>query len=152
MHLSRRRLFLAALALLAAAPPAMSAPPKDEHASTDSEAAADDKELARSVDLAGLVFPIFSEDGKLKNYLFVSARMLAGPGKDVWKYREKAHFIRDAVVRAAHRASFNVKGNYIKLDEKLTADICLKAANDVLGEKDALVAMTFTQIASQLEK
>ena len=37
-----------------------------------------------------------------------------------------------------------------KLDEKLAAAECLKAANAVLGEKDALVSMTFTQIASQL--
>ena len=34
-------------------------------------------------------------------------------------------------------------------DEKLAAAECLKAANEVLGEKDALIQMTFTQIASQ---
>ena len=96
------------------------------------------------------MFPIFDKDLKLKNYLFISARMLAGPGKDVWKYREQQHFIRDAIVRASHKVSFNVAGNFKKLDEKLAAAECLKAANAVLGEKDALVSMTFTQIASQL--
>ncbi|HEV7690048.1 MAG TPA: hypothetical protein VGO52_04475, partial [Hyphomonadaceae bacterium] len=59
------------------------------------------------------------------------------------------HFIRDAIVRAAHRVSFNVKGDYNKLDEKLAAETCMKAANEIVGDKDALVSMTFTQIASQ---
>ncbi len=152
LKISRRKLFLAAFAVLAAAPPALSAPPKDEHgaAAEGGEAAADDKELARSIQLDGLVFPVFNEKGKLRNYIFVSARMLAAPGKDVWKYREKAHFVRDAVVRAAHHTSFAVKDDITKLDEKLAAAECLKAANEILGEKDALVTMTFTQIASQL--
>lgn len=110
----------------------------------------DEAEVARSIELGGLVFPIFGRDLKLQNYLFVSARMLAGPGKDVWKYREQQHFIRDAIVRASHKVSFNVAGNYKKLDEKIAAAECLKAANAALGEKDALVTMTFTQIASQL--
>ena len=102
--------------------------------------------------MGGLVFPMFDEDLKLRNYLFISARLLAGPGKDVWKYREQQHFIRDAIVRASHKVSFNVKGDYKKLDEKLAAAECLKAANQVLGEKDALVTMTFTQVASQLTR
>ncbi len=114
--------------------------------------APDEAEVARSVELGGMVFPIFDEQMKLKNYLFVSARMLAGPGKDVWKYREQQHFIRDAIVRASHKVSFNVAGNYKKLDEKIAAAECLKAANAVVGEKDALITMTFTQIASQLTR
>ena len=152
--LSRRRLVAAAFAILAATPMALAAPPKaDDHAAPkEGDSAADEKEIARSIDLSGLVFPVFDEKGHLKNYLFVSARMMAGPGKDVWKYREQLHFIRDAIVRAAHRTSFNVKGDYLKLDEKLAAAACIKAANEAVGERDALVTMTFTQIASQASK
>ncbi len=112
-------------------------------------AAADEKEIARSLDLGGLVFPVFDQDGKLKNYIFVNARMLVGPGKDPWKYRERAHFVRDAVLRAAHRTSFGLKDQPSKLDEKLAEAESLKAANAAMGETDALVSMTFTQIASQ---
>jgi hypothetical protein len=149
-NLSRRLLVVSALGFLAATPLALAAPPAGGHgAPAEGEGAADDKEISRSIDLSGLVFPLFDEKGKLKNYIFVSARMLAGPGKDVWKYREQQHFIRDAIVRAAHRTSFNVKGDYNKLDEKLAADTCMKVANDVIGDKDALVSMTFTQIATQ---
>ena len=145
--MNRRKLFLAAFALIAAASaPAYAAPP--EHGA-EQAASDDDREIAMSVELGGLVFPMFDETGKLKNYIFVSARMVVAQGKDPWKYREQAHFIRDAVVRAAHRVSFNAKGNYNKLDEKLAATECLKAANDILGERDALVSMTFKSIASQ---
>ena len=146
MRLSRRELLTAvSVAAVMAALPIANA---QEHGAEP--AAPDEAEVARSIELGGLVFPIFDADMKLKNYLFISARMLAGPGKDVWKYREQQHFIRDAIVQASHKVSFNVAGNYKKLDEKLAAAECLKAANAVLGEKDALITMTFTQIASQL--
>jgi hypothetical protein len=148
MRFTRREVVVAATLTAALAPAASAfAPPAAAPASgseTPSEA-----EVARSLELGGLVFPVFDEKLKLKNYLFVSARMLAGPGKDVWKYREQQHFIRDAILRASHRVSFNVKGNFKKLDEKVAAAECLKAANQVVGEADALVTMTFTQIASR---
>ncbi len=149
MRLSRRDLLSAVSvsAMLAVLPAAEA----QEHAQEGS-AAPDEVEVARSIEMGGLVFPIFDEHLKLRNYLFASARMLAGPGKDVWKYREQQHFIRDAIVRAAHKVSFNVAGNYQKLDEKVAAAECLKAANAAIGEKDALVTMTFTQIASQLTR
>ncbi|MDP3492707.1 MAG: hypothetical protein Q8R82_06300 [Hyphomonadaceae bacterium] len=146
MRLSRRELLTAVsvAAVMAALPVAFA----QDHAAAG--AAPDEAEVARSIELGGLVFPIFDANMKLKNYLFISARMLAGPDKDVWKYREQQHFIRDAIIRASHKVSFNVAGNYKKLDEKLAAAECLKAANAVLGDKDALITMTFTQIASQL--
>ncbi len=146
--MTRRDLFRTACvaSLLAfAAPQALA----QEHGPASEGQPANEKEVARSVDLAGLVFPVFDEKGKLKNYLFVSARLLVAPDKDTWKYREQAHFIRDAVVRAAHRVSFNLKGDYKKLDEKVAATECLKAANEAVGEKGAMIEMTFTQVASQ---
>jgi hypothetical protein len=145
MRISRRELLTAvSMAAVLTALPVAHAQDLAAEGGTPSEA-----EVAQSIDLGGMVFPVFDEKWKLKNYMFVSARMLAGPGKDVWKYREQLHFIRDAIVRASHRVSFNVKGNFKKLDEKLTAAECLKAANEVIGDKDGLIEMTFTQIASQ---
>lgn len=144
MRITRRTATTAAvLAVVSGLAPANA---QEQEAGAES---ASDAEIARSVELGGMVFPVFDEKLKLQNYIFVSARMLAGPGKDVWKYREQQHFIRDAIVRASHRVSFNVKGNHKKLDEKLAAAECLKAANQVVGEQGALISMTFTQIASQ---
>jgi hypothetical protein len=146
MRHTRRSLFvlLAAATVVLTSAPAYAGPPEGEKSDRP-----DENEITRSLELSGLVFPVFDEKGMLRNYLFVNARMLVGPGKDPFKYRDKGHFIRDAVVRAAHRTSLNVKGDITKLDEKLAAAECLKAANDIVGEKDALISMTFTQIASQ---
>jgi hypothetical protein len=144
----KRRLLLATVIAIAAAP-SHAGPPAA--ASSHGEASeTKDAEVARSIDLGGLAFPMFDEKGKLKNYLFVNARMLVAPGKDQWKYREKAHTIRDGIIRAAHRISFDLDGDYTKLDEQLASKECIKAANESIGEKDALVAMTFTQVASQM--
>ncbi len=109
----------------------------------------DEKEIARSIELGGLVFPVFDKNHKLQNYIFVNARMVVAPNKDTWKYREKAHFIRDAVIRASHKVSFAEKNNSSRLDEKLAAAECLKAAHAALGEQGVLASMTFTQIDSQ---
>ena len=147
MHPSRR-LFLAAVAALLAAAPSQAAPPAPASAHGEAKES-NDAEVARSIDLGGLAFPMFDDDGKLKNYLFVNARMLVAPGKDQWKYREKAHTIRDGIIRTAHRISFDLNGDYTKLDEQLAAKECIKAANESIGEKDALVMMRFTQVASQ---
>ena len=148
MRMSRRDILTAAsLAVSAAALTAFPAVAQEHGAEGGAEAS--EAEVARSVELGGIVFPVFDEKRKLKNYLFINARMLAGPGKDVWKYREQQHFIRDAIVRASHKVSFHQKDNIKKLDEKLAAAECLKAANAIVGEKDALVTMTFTQIASR---
>lgn len=139
---------LPALALigLLIAGPAVAGPPPAEHGEGG---ALDEKEAARSVELSGLVFPVFTETGKLRNYIFVDAKMLVAENRDPWKYRGQAHFIRDAVLRAAHRVSFNKKGDYNKLDEQLATKECLKAANEILGEAGAMVEMKFLQIASQ---
>jgi hypothetical protein len=142
----QRRLFLTALIAFAAAPSQAAPPAPAAHGEAKES---NDAEVARSIDLGGLAFPMFDDDGKLKNYLFVNARMLVARGKDQWKYREKAHTIRDGIIRAAHRVSFDLNGDYTKLDEQLAAKECIKAANESIGEKDALVTMTFTQVASQ---
>lgn len=147
MRLSRRYLLVAALA--AATPAASAEAPHKEGEVISKEGAPNEKEIARSVELGGLAFPVFQKDGKLRGYLFANARMLVAPGKDPWKYRNQAHFIRDAVIRSAHRTSFNVEGDFNKLDEKLAERESLKAANEIVGDPGALVSMTFTQIASQ---
>ena len=155
MRPTRRSSLLAILGVGLAAsfglvgPAALAEPPHKEGEVTTKDETPNEKEVARSVELGGLVFPVFTKDGKLKGYLFANARMLVGPGKDPWKYREQAHFIRDAVIRSAHRTSFNAAGDFNKLDEQLAERECLKAANQTVGESNALVSMTFTQIASQ---
>ena len=149
MRPTRRSVFLAILLAAMAGPRALAEPPHQEGEVTTKDGTPNEKDVARSVEFGGLVFPVFTKNGKLKGYLFANARMLVAPGKDPWKYREQAHFIRDAVIRTAHRTSFNAEGDFNKLDEQLAERECLKAANQIVGDSNALVSMTFTQIASQ---
>jgi hypothetical protein len=138
-------ILMAGLLSLAMLEPAMAAPKEKEKESAGETG----KEIARSIELGALVFPVFDEKGMLRNYLFVDARMLVADGKDPWKYREQSHMIRDALLRAAHRKSFHLKGDFTKLDEKLAVAECISAANAAVGEAGALVEVKFTQINSQ---
>jgi len=153
-----RLLSALALACVLAPSAVQAAPAKGEAAAAKAadkaaaaKAALDEKEMIQSVEVSGLAFPVFGEDRKLKNYIFVSARLLVAEGKDPWKYREKGHFIREAILRAAHQNSFAMQEDYTKFDAARASEICLKAANAAIGET-ALVRMTFTQIASQKPK
>jgi len=141
------RLVMIAAALLVASPAGAAPPAHGGESGGEAEGA--DKDVGRTVELGGLVFPVFNKDRKLQNYLFVNARMTVASGKDPWKYREQAHFIRDAILRAAHKTSFGSPTNPGVLDEKVAAEESLRAANEVVGEANALTEMTFTQIASQ---
>jgi hypothetical protein len=108
----------------------------------------EEKEINRSVELNAMVFPIFDEDRNLINYLFVNARMLVADGKGVWDFREKAHIVRDAVLRAAHKESIHLDGNFSRIDEARAEKLFLDAVNKELQE-DAFVSITFLQVAAQ---
>lgn len=110
-------------------------------------AADDEKEANRAVEMNAIVFPVMV-DGKLVNYLFINSRLIVADGKSTWKYREQAHIIRDALLRAVHRRSVHLDGYPGRLDQALAEEVCVKAANEVMGE-EAFSAMTFQQVASQ---
>ncbi len=56
---------------------------------------------SRSMDAPYLAVPVV-RDGRLVNYLFVSIRIEIAPAVDLWRTRERAQFLRDALVRASH--------------------------------------------------
>ena len=106
-----------------------------------------EREANRSVELNAIVFPVII-DGRLVNYLFINARLIVADGKDTWKFREKKHIIRDALLRATHRKSVHLEGYPGRLDQALAEKLCVEAANDVVGE-EAFIGMSFQQVASQ---
>lgn len=142
---------IAALALSAATgslvPSALAAPAKEAKAAAGESDAA--KEFSRAIDLPGLVVPIFDDTRKLNGYIFLNTRFLVAEGRDVWKYRDKAHFIRDQVLGLAHKMSLSSKDDPARLDEALASREFLKAANQAVGENGAIVRVTFTKIAAQ---
>ena len=150
-----RSLFLTAVLMLSAlsgamAPAAFAAPAQEAKGATGGEDAA--KEFARAIDLPGLVVPIFDDTRKLRGYIFLNARFLVAEGRDVWKYRDKAHFIRDQVLGLAHKVSFSAKADPALLDEALASREFLKTANQAVGENGAIVKVTFNKIAAQMLK
>lgn len=116
------------LAGLAAAQPSghgKAAATKGGEASTDA---------SRSMDAPYLAVPVV-RDGRLLNYLFVSIRIEIAPGVDVWRTREQAHFLRDALVRACHTNRLDDPNDPNHLNEARAIEVFRAAAIQTLGER-----------------
>jgi len=95
----------------------------------------------RGVEVPNLVVPV-TRDGRLETYVFVSVRLHVAPGVDPWRVRGRAHYIRDAMVRAAHRDS--LAGAETAFDRGKAESVWRAAANDAFGEDwvDAVYFLT----------
>ncbi len=80
------------------------------------EAPKDQDQALRSVDIPVVVAPI-SIRGRLVNYAFMNIRVVLNKDVDVWKMRVKSPFMRDAIVRAAHRHPFGKPGERSTIDK-----------------------------------
>ncbi len=79
----------------------------------------DQAQSVHSVDIPVVVAPI-AVNGHLVNYAFLNIRVVLHNNVDAWKMRTKAHFMRDAVLRAAHENPFGKSGERSLLDEERT--------------------------------
>lgn len=89
---------------------------------------------SRSMDAPYLAVPVVRE-GRLVNYLFVSLRIEISPQVDLWRTRERAHFLRDALVRASHATDLADPQNNNALNETLALQVYRTAAIQALGER-----------------
>jgi hypothetical protein len=89
---------------------------------------------SRSMDAPYLAVPIM-RDGVLVNYLFVSIRIEIGNGVDLWQTRERAHFLRDALVRASHANDLSMAEDPNVLNEARAIEVYRAAAIQALGER-----------------
>ncbi len=87
---------------------------------------------ARSMDASYLAVPVV-RDGRMVNYLFVSVRVEIAAGVDLWQTRERAHFLRDALVRACHGADLSDPQDSNALNEAHAIDVFRAAAVQALG-------------------
>jgi hypothetical protein len=95
----------------------------------------EDPELSsRSMDAPYLAVPVV-RDGQLVNYLFVSIRLEIANGVDLWATREKAHFLRDALVRASHSNDLADPNDNNALNEARAIQVYRAAAVQALGER-----------------
>ncbi len=109
---------------------ASGAPAKGKESSEPSQTAT----TARSMDAPYLAVPVV-RDGHLANYLFVSIRIEISDRVDLWATREKAHFLRDALVRVSHSADLADPTDVNVLDEARAIAAYRAAAIETLGER-----------------
>lgn len=108
-----------------------SGPPAKEKAKAGEEGA----ELSsRSMDAPYLAVPVV-RDGVLVNYLFVSIRIEIAGSVDLWRTRERAHFLRDALVRASHSTDLADPNDNNVLNEARALEVYRAAAIQALGER-----------------
>lgn len=88
---------------------------------------------SRSMDAPYLAVPVVRH-GQLVNYLFVSIRIEIAQGVDLWRTREKAHFLRDALVRASHANDLVDPNDSNALNEARALEVYRAAAIQALGE------------------
>ena len=93
-----------------------------------------EQQSARSMDAPYLAVPVV-RDGQLVNYLFVSIRIEISPNVDVWQTRERAHFLRDALVRASHGNDLADPEDNNALNEARAIEVYRAAAVQALGER-----------------
>jgi len=103
---------------------------------------------SRSMDAPYLAVPVI-RDGVLVNYLFVSLRLEIAQGVDLWRTREQAHFLRDALVRASHANDLSDPADINVLNQARAIEIYHAAAVEALGER-AVGAVTIVATYSSL--
>ena len=86
----------------------------------------------RTMEAPYLAVPV-TREGRLVNYLFVSVRFEIAPSVDLWRTRERAQFLRDALVRAAHANQLASAEDNNVLDEARALGVFRAAATQVLG-------------------
>jgi len=103
-----------------------------EKAKAKGEAEEGAETSARSMDAPYLAVPVV-RDGQLVNYLFVSIRIEIADGVDLWRTRERAHFLRDALVRASHGNDLADPTDSNLLNEARAIQVYRAAAVQALG-------------------
>ena len=106
--------------------------------------AAKTKEVPHYVNLSPVAIPVIT-GGQVVNYVFVAVRIDLVPAVDSAAISVKEPFVRDALVRAAHRTPFTVATDYTKIDEvKLCASL-LADARAIAGANTIVDVKVMTQ-------
>ena len=114
------------------------------HAAGSGEAAKADAE--RYIEADNVITPVL-RNGKLANYLFVSVRVDLPDQGDIWRLRSRSHFLRDALLRATHRAALADAADDRKLNQAVALAAFRAAAVEVLGA-NGVKSVSITQVQS----
>jgi hypothetical protein len=105
-------------------------------------------DVTRTMDAPYLAVPVL-RDGQLVNYLFVSIRIQISPRVDLWRTRERAQFLRDALVRASHANALADPSDNNALNQALAIQVYRAAAVQTLGAQ-AVTGVTIVSTYSSL--
>jgi hypothetical protein len=109
------------------------------------EKKAEDPGSQRVMEIRNLVAPVV-RDGRLVNYLFLDIKIDLGDG-DIWKLRDKSHFVRDAMIRAVHKTSIASAARDDKADMARAVQVLDGATKQVLGAA-AVKGVTVTSVSA----
>lgn len=118
----RKLLTLAAVTAAGAASPALAAGGGGGGGSAE----------APALNIAGVGLPVI-DGGRLRNYVFVSLRLSLGGHATPQTMRDKEPFLRDALVRAAHRTPFTQPGSWTQLNTQALSASLIQSANAIVG-------------------
>lgn len=97
-----------------------------------------------SISMPGVGLPIIA-GGRLRNYVFVSLRLHLGGSATPESMRPKEAFLRDALVRAAHRTPFTVQDDWTVIDVAALSASLVRAAIPIAGRG----SVTRVEVVSQ---
>jgi len=103
------------------------------------------EDLSQTVTLSPVALPIIV-DGRLVNYVFVTAKVLLTPQADVITLRDKEPYFRDALVRAAHRTPFVLRNNYNHLDDAALKASLFRDAGAIVGRANVAGVQVVNEI------
>lgn len=131
-HAVARAMAAAMLASTLLAGLAVASPPA--HEKSKGGEGGDAAPTTRSMEAPYLAVPVV-RNGELVNYLFVSIRIEISPRVDLWRTRERAQFLRDALVRASHANDLSDPNNINALNEARAIAVYRQAAVASLGQQ-----------------
>ena len=105
-------------------------------------------ETGQYIDLAPVALPV-TMNKRLINYIFVSVRVNLSNGADALKLRDKEPFLRDALVRAGHRAPFTLATDYTRIDENKLKAALYRDAVAILGQRNVVSIAVISQTPKQ---
>ena len=97
-------------------------------------AAAELKSGEEHVDYAGVPIPIVV-NGRLVNYVFVVLRLVPQPGADPTRIKEREPFVRDYLVRLAHKQPFVVPQDLTRVDSRRLLSAVAAQAPRLIGPR-----------------
>ncbi|MET4684446.1 hypothetical protein [Brevundimonas faecalis] len=87
---------------------------------------------AAFVNMTGVGLPVITEN-RIRNYVFIVLKLHLGPGHTVEAVRAKEAYLRDALVRAAHRTPFVLPDTWVALDTAALSASLIRSASTLIG-------------------